>query len=211
PVEEPSDDNPPSNPELLDELARHLVAHQFDLKFLIRAITTSRAYQLSGVPAQPSADDARLFTRMPLKGLTAEQLFDSLAQATGYREPTQPNPRDFRARTPRGEFLLKFANQDKRTEYQTSILQALSLMNGKFIGDAVSLERSETLVAVLDAPFFDTPGRIETLYLATLSRLPRAEESQRLIAYVDSGGAKGDSRAALADVFWALLNSPEFL
>ncbi len=212
PIEEMSEENPPSHPELLDELAWQLVAHQYDLKFLIRAITASRTYQLSGVPGPAATDDPRLFTRMPLKGLTAEQLFDSLAQATGYREQAQPNPRAvFGARTVRGEFLLRFASQDKRTEHQTSILQALSLMNGKFVMDAVSLERSETLAAVLDAPFFDTPGRIETLYLATLSRKPRAEESQRLLAYVESGGAKGDSRAALADLFWALLNSPEFL
>jgi hypothetical protein len=57
----------------------------------------------------------------------------------------------------------------------------------------------------------DTAQRIETLYLATLTRLPRAEEAARLTAYVQSGGPRNDSKAALADVFWALLNSSEFI
>jgi hypothetical protein len=213
PVDEAGDQNPPSHPELLDELAREFAAHQFDVKFLIRALTASRAYQLTSQGGDPARDDPRLFARMALKGLTPEQLFDSLATATGYRETAPPDPRVVgpRNNSPRAEFLTKFASQEKRTEYQTSILQALSLMNGRFVGEATSLERSETLAAVADAPFLDLAGRIDTLYLAALSRPPRPDEVQRFQAYVASGGAKGEARAALADVFWALLNSPEFL
>jgi hypothetical protein len=151
---------------------------------------------------------------MALKGLTPEQLFDSLARATGYPEDTNPTPGQpirLLQGTPRAQFLAKFASQEKRTETQTSILQALSLMNGKFIADATSLERSGTLAAVLNAPFLNTPRRVETLYLATLSRPPRPEELARMVAYVDGGGPRGDQSAALADVFWALLNSPEFI
>ena len=63
------------------------------------------------------------------------------------------------------------------------------------------------LSAVADAPFLTTAGRIEALYLATLSRAPRPEELNRLVRYVEAGGAGG---RALADVFWALLNGIEF-
>jgi hypothetical protein len=84
-------------------------------------------------------------------------------------------------------------------------------MNGKFIDDATSIERSKTLAAVVDAPFLTTAQRLETLYLATLSRKPRAEELDRLVKYVTSGGPRGNERDALADVFWALLNSGEFM
>jgi hypothetical protein len=111
--------------------------------------------------------------------------------------------------SPRTEFLTKFANQsDKATEHQTSILQALTLMNGKLVADATSLERSETLAAVADAPFMDMKERIETLYLATLSRRPSDKELSRLLGFVES---EKQPTSALADVFWALLNSGEFM
>jgi hypothetical protein len=156
---------------------------------------------------------------MPLRGLSAEQLFDSIAQATGYREANPNNGNFFGNPGVRGRFLTQFANtSDKPTEVQTSILQALSLMNGQVTTAATDLERSETLAALLDAPFMDTAERIETLYLATLSRKPSPHELSRMTTYVESGGSSGDTTAdkqkqynqALADVFWVLLNSGEF-
>ena len=199
--------------ELLDELARGFADSGFDLKFLVRAITSSRTYQLSSASTHPSQEDPRVFARMALKGLTAEQLFDSLALATGYREGRPAGPR--RAfgpfGSPRDEFRARFSDpSEKRTEHQTSILQALALMNGQFVADATSLDRSETLAAVLDSPFLDNGQRLDTLYLAALSRPVRPEEASRLLPYVNRGGPSGDQRKALADVFWALLNSSEF-
>jgi hypothetical protein len=214
PVDEESDENPPSHPELLNELARQLVLHGFDLKYLMRAITYSKTYKLSSVAYSSDAPEARLFARMSLKGLTAEQMYDSIVVATGYREPGNPAAQRsaFNPGGMRGEFINRFTNHsDKRTEYQTSILQALALMNGKFVADATSLDRSETLAGVLDAPFLDTPGKLETLYLAALGRKPRAEELSRLVPYVERGGPSGNRNKALADVFWALLNSSEFI
>jgi hypothetical protein len=213
PVEEPGDANPPSHPELLDELAGRLAAHDFDLKYLIRAIVTSRTYQLSSAAAPPRLEEARLFTRMAVRGLTAEQLFDSLALATLYRERGANRSPAFRGRTSaRNEFLSRFAGREKRTEAQTSILQALMLMNGQFVADATHVDRSELLAAALDSPFLhDSGARIEVLYLATVSRKPRPDELARLVKYVDSGGGKGDAQAALADILWSLLNSSEFM
>jgi len=201
----------PSHPELLNELARQFAGHDFDLKFLIRAITRSKTYQLSSAKSDPSQDDVRLFARMTVKGLTAEQLFDSVSMATGYREPRRPDEVFFGGTTPRTEFFAKFASQDKRTEATTSILQALALMNGKLVADATSVERSLTLAGVIDAPFLDTGGKVETLFLATLSRPPRSPERDRLVKYVESGGPQKDRKKALADVYWALLNSSEFI
>ena len=73
-----------SHPELLNLLAKDFADHQFDVQYLIRAITASRAYQLTSARTDKSQDDPTLFARMPLRGLTGEQLFDSLATATGY-------------------------------------------------------------------------------------------------------------------------------
>jgi hypothetical protein len=202
PVDDLSDQNPASHPELLKELAHQFAAHGFDLQFLARAITGSQTYQLSSAAAEGSQVDPRLFSRMAVRGLSPEQLFDSLTQALG-----SPDAGRFKA-----EFLNRFRGAtEKRTETQVSILQALALMNGKFVADATSLERSDTLAAVADAPFLTPQERIETLYLAALTRKPSPEERAPLVDYITKGGPQHDPGRALADVFWALLNSGEFL
>lgn len=212
-----------SHPELLNELAKDFAAHHFDLKYLIRAITLSKAYQLTSAASDASQDDPRLFARMPLRGLTAEQLFDSVAEAVGYQDVPGPGGRNpfAGAGTPRGQFLSRFAGQsDKAVEAQTSILQSLALMNGRLVADATSLEarRTSLLASLVDAPFLTTASRVETLYLATLSRKPRPKEAERMLKYVETGGEAQTERptaeqknAALADVLWVLLNSSEFI
>jgi hypothetical protein len=204
----------PSHPELLDLLAKEFIAHKFDMKFLVRTITSTRAYQLSSAGKKQGTEDRSLFARMPLRGLTAEQLFDSVAMATGYRDSggsddlltgiTGGN------RSARAEFLTKFGSTDRPIDSQSSILQALSLMNGKVIAKATALEHSETLAAIADAPFLSTADRIETLYLATLARKPSSKEIDRAVRFIQEAG-KDANGTALADVFWALLNSPEFI
>jgi hypothetical protein len=214
PADDFREENPASHPELLDELAKGLITHKFDLKFLIRAITATQAYQRTSVMTHRSQDDLRSFARMPLKSLAPEQVFDSLATAVGYRGDATAV--GFRAGLPggnaRNEIQTRFANPvDRRTEAQTSILQALALMNGKFISDATSLDRSETLGAVIDSPFMDTRQKLDTLFMAALARPMRGSEAGRLVSYVDSGGPSRNSKRALADVFWVLLNSSEFI
>jgi hypothetical protein len=190
-------DNDPGG--VLDELAQGFVAHDFDLKFLIRAITATRAYQLTSARSHPSQDEPRLFGRLSVRGLTAEQLFDSLAEAIRYRAPRQPVF---------ARFLADFANASERAvDTQSSIPQALAMMNGELVAGATSLSRSRTLTALLDLPLLDTAGRVEALYLSTLSRPPRADERKRMLAFIAKAGGEAE---ALADVFWVLLNSAEF-
>jgi hypothetical protein len=216
PVDDMGADNPPSHPELLDALARAFAEHGFDRKLLLRAIVLSRPYQLTTQASAPSTgastDAPRLFARMNERGLTAEQLYDSLAQAIGLA-PDELGPERFAGARglPRGEFLEAFSgNDEKPTEAQMSILQALVLMNGRLVAGATHLETGRMLTAVAEAPFLDRAGRIETLFLATLSRRPRPEEAACTMAHLNRE-AGGDPRKALSDIFWALLNSPEFL
>jgi Protein of unknown function (DUF1553)/Protein of unknown function (DUF1549) len=213
PVDDFSGTNPPSHPELLDEIAADFAAHDFDLKYLIRAITATRAYQLSSRKTDDSQDQPQQFARMTVQGLTGEQLFDSLAAAVGFFEPTpQQNVFAFNQTGPRAEFLELFATDNNSpTERQTSILQALALMNGQFTSTATNLDNSATLAAVAEFPLMKDADKIETLYLASLARRPHPGESDRLTKYIESGGPSKDKKAALADIFWALLNSSEFL
>jgi hypothetical protein len=212
-----------SHPALLNELAQQFIEHKFDLKYLLKSITLSQAYQRSSIRTHPSQEDPRQFARMPLRGLSPEQLFDSIAEATRYNDGSPANQQFFPGNnSARAQFLALFSNQaDKSTDHTTSILQALALMNGQVTATATHLQNSGTLAAIVDAPFMDTPERIETLYLAALSRRPSPKELSKLIAYVDGGGTDADKPAtpgddqryarALADVFWALLNSGEFV
>ncbi len=224
PIMEPSDDIPITVPELLNDLAKALIDNNFDAKFLIRAIVHTDAYQRSSGGAKlAEKEDYHLFVRMPIRALTPEQIYDSLVFAT-----TSPSS-DLRKtllmpgnlnqffdprqqQSARQQFLLKFTNQDRRHEPQTSILQALFMMNGKFMAERTKVATNEDLQD-LSNPGLDGghPGRLRSLYRMVLSRPPRPDEMQRLVPYLERGGATGNLSDAVSDVFWALLNSSEFL
>jgi hypothetical protein len=214
PFDDFGDHNPASHPELLDELAEQFVANGYDLKYLLRAIVNSKAYQLSSLPQAKRAPDddpesPRLFTRMPLRAMTGEQLFDSLAEVMEYKVD-RTRAQFGLGQTPREEFVSKFNNpENKRVDTHTSILQALHLMNGKFMANATSLEKNRTL-ATIAASKASIPEKIDTLYMVVLSRAPRQDELERLSKYVSDGGPNHDEAQALGDVMWALLNSAEF-
>ena len=213
---DPTDDleaaGPNDHPELLARVAEQFRAHDYDLQYLLRAISATRLYGFSSRrdPERPTA--RHQFARMPLRKMTAEQLFDSLVQATGLREAAASRAAVSDIDSIRGGFREKFSDPSiARTEAETSILQALSLMNGKLVMDGTALAQGETLAAVVDAPFLDTGGKIDTLFLATLSRRPAEAESRQFREYVERSAAQKVPNAALADVFWALLNSAEFM
>lgn len=215
PVDEPGANNEPSHPELLKEMGRAFATAGFDNRTLIRAITRSKAYQLSSKMTHPGQADPRRFARMSPKGLTPAQLFDTMVAATGFREPAyMRNQQNFgfaQPNNPRSQFLTRFANNERATETNTTILQALMLMNGQFIGDQTDLAKSELLAAIADMPGWDTKQRVGNLFLTAFARNPTPEELEKFSSYVDRGGATSDKKQALADVFWVLLNSPEFL
>jgi hypothetical protein len=212
PVDDLVDSNPASHPELLDHLAKEFAAHDFDLKFLIKALVLSRTYQLSSRVADPAkAPPERLFARMPVRSLTGEQLYDSVGVASGNRDTTGAQQRVFGFGGPRQLFLDQFPDQERRTEHHTAIPQALTMMNGDLIANATHPDRGRTLSAVIEAPFLDTPAKVETLFLAALSRKPTPAEAARCLAHVKKATNKAGQRKAYADVFWALLNSTEFI
>lgn len=202
PVDDFRDDNPPTHPELLDELAGAFADSGFDLRFLVRAICRTRAYQRTSARTDSTQDDPRLFARSAVRGLTGEQLFDSLVLATGFREGSGRG-------SPREQFLTRFALGGKPAEPETSIPQALALMNGRFLADATTLGTSPTLTAVCETPGMTTADRVEALYLAALGRKPTITERDRMMKYV-TDASKERLAERFGDVFWVLLNSAEF-
>ncbi|MFN8709456.1 MAG: DUF1553 domain-containing protein [Planctomyces sp.] len=213
PADDFSDNNPPSHPEVLKLLADQLVAHDFDLQFLIRTITATRAYQLTSRMSHESQSDVSQFSRSALRGLTPEQLFDSLAEAVGYYQPYRTeNPFLQEDNSPRSRFLELYRDDtESPLQHQTTILQALAMMNGEFVDNATSLESSRTLRAVVEFPLMSDAERIDTLFLSTLSRLPSEEERKELELLMVKISDRKEIGNSLGDVFWVLLNTSEFL
>lgn len=203
PVDDRHDKNPPSHPELLDALARAFVDSGFDVRFIFRAICRSETFQRSSAVTDPQQHDDRLFARFPVQGLSPEQLYDSLAIAVGTAAPVN----DQGLNGPRRQFLETFAQSDRPTDAPTTIVQALTLMNGGFVGSATSPESGRNLAAVVALPGLSPAQRVESLYLMTLGRPPRPAEARRALMHVNTGAP---SAARYGDVFWALLNGIEF-
>lgn len=210
---EPLDDlggqNAASHPELLDLLAEAFADSGFDLKYMTKAMALSSAYQLASGPwAEGASAQGRLFARMPVKGLTGEQLYDSLLVAAGL--PAERDDLDpLNALRERKRFAEKLRVERTGTA-QRSILQSLSLMNGDLTIKLTNPEKTPTLTAVIEAPFLDGRGQVDSLFLAAFGRKPGDDEAAPLVAYIEKGGADRDAKKALADVFWALLVSSEF-
>jgi hypothetical protein len=204
PVDDMHEGHPPSHPALLEALTEQFKAHGFDLKHLCRAICASETYQRTSKPVQGNAKDDKLFSRMLVKVLTPEQLFDSLVVATG-----NPGNRLLGkpVNNPRAEFVRFFRSEGETdpTSYHRGIPQALRMMNsGQFLGP-----RSEAFLMkqILD-PGMTAAQAVERLYLRVLARRPSAAESRRMLDYLEQPGA--ERQQLHAEILWALLNSSEF-
>ncbi len=224
PVDDFNAANPPSNPPLLDWLARDFREHDFDLKHLHRTVLGSRTYQLSDVPNATNRGDRRNFSHALVKRMPAEVIYDALAQATGTAHEysttfVPPRTRAIGLAPPlrfgraSAEYALRIFGRPKREQTcacersnAPSLAQALFLINDEDVHSRVS-SPSGSLAELVKTPIDDRQLVVE-LYLTTLSRYPRENELQKALAYV----AKSDSRdAAMQDVLWSLINVREFI
>jgi hypothetical protein len=219
-IVEPVDDsrvsNPPSNPELLDALARRLVASGYDIKPLIREILRSRTYQLSTRRTDGNRWDERNFSHQKIRRMRSEVLLDCISEVTGTTDRFPGLPRGGRAvQIPDGRvpnyFLTTFGRSTREKvcscEVQTTptLSQALHLINGETTTGKIAEGRVvESLLAQTGKP----AAVAEALYLRCLSRTPTPAEAERIESRLT---AAPDPVKALQDLFWALLNSNEFL
>jgi hypothetical protein len=221
PVDDIRASNPPANPALLDALTKDFTEHKFDLRHLMRTIANSRAYQTSIESNEWNAGDSQNFSRAFPRRLTAEQLMDALTLATGVR-PNMPDvPPDTRAEQfvdphiGKEGFLDLFGRPSRESPCECerrsdlSLPQALNLVNGKTISEAVADSKGRVARAILG-------GRtdreiVDELYLAALSRPPSAEEVTSALKYLQvSDPTRGRAERA-QDLLWALVNSKAFL
>ena len=193
---------------LLDQLARHFAAADFDLKWLIGGICQSRAYQFA---ADEPVAAAGLVGMRPLKVLSPEQVFDALEVALAL--PISRIDEGPRYNGQRDQMISRLgeATSQSPEEFRGGIPQMLMLMNGTLTADATSLETSRTLRAVVEAPFLDEDEKIETLFLAALTRPPEPAEARQLKEHLEDSARRGQEGRAYAEIMWALINSPEFM
>jgi hypothetical protein len=194
--------NPPSHPELLDLLARRFAASGFDLKFLTRAIVSSRAYQRTSRPGDASEKQAALFGRMSIKTLSAGQLYDSLMTVFG---PPAKTPGVDPRQSARAEFVQFFGDDGApdSTAYRRGIPHLLRQMNsGQFAG-----RNTAALVTRLTKPGRSADEVATDLFLTFLSRRPTPDELKLVRAHA----AKADStEAGYRELAWTLMMTSEF-
>ncbi|MBY0230322.1 MAG: DUF1549 and DUF1553 domain-containing protein [Gemmataceae bacterium] len=214
PVDDFNDNNQPSNPELLNELSARLKHYNYDLKKLIRWITHSKAYHLSYV-ANASNDKPEhegLFSRMIMKALSPEQLIESMIVATNAEAKETAAKKEMRDRW-LSRLVANFGDDEgNEVNFNGTIVQALLMMNGKDINDAIARKGGSVDEAVKNGKTDD--GVIRLMYLSALNRLPSAKELtgvKKKFAVRPEFRSKDSAKAAYEDLFWALLNSNEFL
>jgi hypothetical protein len=217
PVDDMRATNPPSNPELLDALAKDFIAHKFDVKHLIHTICNSRTYQLSSVPNEYNKHDKQIHARYYGKRMIAEVFLDAVDQACGTR--TQFNKMSRQARAvdlPHenfGSYFLDVFDRPPRTSAcecarssGANLSQVLHLANSPEVESKIA--DSNGRVAKLVQAKVTPEQAVDELYLAAFARDPSADEQKKALAYLEK---QKDLRRALEDLLWAMLNSREFM
>jgi len=220
-IVEPVDDvrisNPPSNPELLDELGQRFAKSGYDFKQLVRDICNSRTYQRTVQSNDSNKEDTLNFAKASIRRVRAEVLLDIISQVTDTQNKFRGLPNgasaveivDGRTST---FFLTTFGRATRDTvcscevALEPNLSQALHLLNGSTVN--AKCTQGGVVTKALAAK--KTPSQvIDDLYMRCLARKPSAAEKAKLMAFV---GEKGRSDTdVLNDLFWAILNSKEFI
>jgi hypothetical protein len=207
-----------SHPTLLERLSIEFVKSNYDLKQLIRWICNSEAYNLTSRfngklndKDNPANGEMPLFSHMYLKAVSAEQLYDSLIIATNAHKSGAGNWE--KAESKRQEWMQQFVQtfgtdeNDESTSFDGTIPQALMMMNGELMQNALAAAKGSILYQVLSDKS-NPADKVKLLYLATLSRAPSAREIQTANRIMKAAKTPAE---AYQDLFWALLNSNEFI
>ncbi|MBC7852396.1 MAG: DUF1549 domain-containing protein [Pirellulaceae bacterium] len=226
---EPIDDfrltNPPSHGPLLEELARELASHNFDLKFLVRRIMNSRVYQLAAEPNETNREDETNYSRAIVRRLSAEKLLDAQCQVLDVSPRLIGYPRGTRAGQIRGvsraarkqsgaadRFLKTFGKPERllacecERSSETSLKQVFTLIGDEGLSELLA-DNDNRLKHLLDSGQSDTEI-ITDLYWTALSREATPDELAAALSLLKDSP---DKFASLQDLAWALMNAKEFL
>ena len=218
PVDDVRSTNPPSNPELLDDLAKFFVESKYDVKALVRLICASRVYQTTSAPNATNAKDEQNYSRALFKRPAAEVLLDMVTHVTGVPEKFDGFPVGTRAvqlwDSKVGHYFLKAFGRPSRTSAcecervgEPTIAQVLHLLNSETIDACVRHDGGNLARWLRSIP--SDEKFLEELWLTALGRYPSPVEVRKANEYL---GVKGrPRREGMEDLAWAILNTKEFL
>lgn len=232
---EPEDDmretNPPTNPELLDALAKSFIESHFDVKQLVRTICRAQVYQLSSLPNKFNAVDKQYFSRYYPKRFTAEVLLDAIDDVTRSDSTFEGLPAGTRAvQLPDNSFnvssyfLTVFGRPDASSSCEcersqdSSLAQSLHLLNSKDVQDKIASTNGCAALLAKDTKREDA-AKVRELYTTVYSREPDAKELELALNYLDKKPQDKNGKAEVRpgtqqgyeDIIWALINTKEFL
>jgi len=217
PIDDFNDQNPPSNPELLNLLAARFKHYNYDCKKLIRWICNSNPYHLSHVANRTNdkPEHEALFSRMLMKAMTPEQLFESIVTAAKLEAAESKNGKKVLKDQWLNTLISNFGDDEgNEVNFNGTVIQALLMMNGKDINDAITRKDGAVALAIRNRT---ERAAIHELYLTALNRPPTEKEYRTILAQFrlpDPRIALNDYRnpnRRYEDLFWALLNSNEFI
>jgi hypothetical protein len=217
PVDDIGGDNPPSHPQLLEKLGHEFASEGYSLKRLSKWIVMSDAFNRSSkiLPANavdaPEAGERPLFAHYYTRQMQAEEVYQSLLIAAKLRESSSD---PLAARTQwSGQFIQDMGTDegDEDSSFNGSMKQQLTLMNGDLMRKATHPGGGNLLDHVVASKMsFDE--KVEHLFLSALSRPPNARERDAAKQLRHSNEKElAPETTALADIWWALLNSNEFI
>ncbi len=219
PVDDVRVSNPSSNPELLDALAAKFAGSNYDIRSIVRDICNSRTYQLASTTNETNATDETNFSHALIRRMRAEVLLDAISEATDTPNKFKGLPLGASAvqiadGNTSNYFLTTFGRASRATvcscevKMEPNLSQSLHLLNGDSTNTRI--QQSKLIPSLLEQK--KPPDEIiRQLYLTTLSRLPTGDESLHLDKYLADAKNPKDVRDVLNDIFWALLNSKEFI
>ena len=220
PVDDMGPHNPASHPELLLRLSQEFVASGYNIKQLIRTICATEAYGLGSQfndknkTDDPAAGEMPLFSHLYLQSMQAEQMYDSLIVASNAHQSGRGgwSAQEEQRQKWMQQFVVAFENDenDESTTFNGTIPQALMMMNSELIDKACSIERGSFLFETMSKPGSE-PQKIQDLYLAALSRHPTRSEISKVQKMLNANSYRTNKLNGYQDLFWALLNSNEFV
>jgi hypothetical protein len=225
-IVDPLDDmrvtNPPSNPELLDALAKELVESKFSLKHLIKVIVGSRTYQLSAIPNDFNKHDKQAYARFYPRRLSAEVLYDAVNQVTNApgsfgglpQDKFAPNRAIMLPDEAFPSYFLDVFGRPQRISAcecervsEANLAQALHLLNSQEVQDKLSRNGARADLLAKD-PRPDAE-KIEELFLWVFSRRPSEEHLRVALEHLERHAA--NKKMAYENLLWALVNTKEFV
>ncbi len=222
PVDDMRVTNPPSNPDLLDALAKDLVDHGYSLKHLIRTIVKSRTYQLSAMPNEFNRNDKRAFVRFYPRRMQAEVIFDAVCQVTGSPATFNGLPQDRHSPTraimlPDESFTSYFLaslGRPQRTSAcecerinEANMAGTLHMLNSDDIQQKLS--RAGARADKLAKDTRPDAEKVTELFLWAFARRPTMEQLQVALDNIEAN--RQNKKLAYENIIWALMNTKEFI